>query len=76
MWSVMSREQNARQSHNTETGNRAFESVAEFRYLGRTATNEDCIYIELRADGTQVCLVPLATDLVYSLSQSVVFMRV
>jgi hypothetical protein len=67
MWSVMSREQNAEHSHNIETGNRPCKSVADFRYLGRTVTNEDCIYEELRADLIRVCLLPLDTDLVYSL---------
>ena len=39
----MSREQNAGHSHNIETGNRPVKSVADFRYLGRTVTNEDRI---------------------------------
>jgi hypothetical protein len=47
MRSVMSREQNAGHSHNIETGNRPVKSVADFKYLGRTVTNEDCIYEEL-----------------------------
>ena len=48
MWSDISRKQNTGHSYNTETGNRPVKSVADFRYLGRTVTNEDCIYEELR----------------------------
>jgi hypothetical protein len=33
---VMSRDQNAGRSHNTNTDNSPFESVEEFRYLGTT----------------------------------------
>jgi hypothetical protein len=33
---VMSRDQNARQSHYTKTDNRSFEMVEEFKYLGTT----------------------------------------
>jgi hypothetical protein len=68
MWSVMSRERNAGHSHNVKTGNRPVKSVANCRYLGITVTNEDDIYEELRRDLIRVCLVPLSTDLVYSLS--------
>ena len=64
----MSREQNAGHSHNVKTGNRPVKSVANFRYLGITVTNEDGIYEELRTNLIRVCLVPLGADLVYSLS--------
>jgi len=68
MWSVMFREQNAGHFHKLETDNRPVKSVADLRYLGRTVTNDDCIYEELRADLIRVCLLTLGTDLVYSLS--------
>jgi hypothetical protein len=68
MRSVMSREQNAGHSHNIETGNRPVKSVADFRYLGRIVTNEDCMCEELMTDLIRVCWLPLGTDLVYSLS--------
>jgi hypothetical protein len=33
---LLSHHQNAGQNHDIETGNRCFENVAQFRYLGRT----------------------------------------
>jgi hypothetical protein len=36
----LSRHQNAGQNHDIKTGNRWFENVAHFRYLGTTITNE------------------------------------
>jgi hypothetical protein len=36
--------QNSGQNHNLKTVNKALENVAEFIYLGRTVTNQNCIY--------------------------------
>ena len=47
---VMSRDQNAGQSHNMRTDNRSFERVEEFKYLGTTLTNQNSIQEKLRAD--------------------------
>jgi hypothetical protein len=38
---LLSRHQNARQNHDIKTGNRCFENVAQFRYLGITVTNQN-----------------------------------
>ena len=38
---VMSRDQNAGQSHNKEIDNSSFERVEEFRYLGTALTNQN-----------------------------------
>jgi hypothetical protein len=40
--------QNAGQNHDTKTGNRCFENVAEFTYLGTTVTNENLIQEEIK----------------------------
>jgi hypothetical protein len=40
---VTSRHQNAGQNHDIKIGNRCFENVAEFRYLGTTITNQNLI---------------------------------
>jgi hypothetical protein len=39
----MSRDQNAEQNHNTETGNNSFESVEQVKYLGTNLTNQNFI---------------------------------
>ena len=40
---VMSRDQNARRSHNMKADNRAFERMEEFKYMGKTNTNQNSI---------------------------------
>jgi hypothetical protein len=46
---VMSRDQNARRSHNIKTENSCFERVEEFRYLGTTLTNQNFIQEEIKS---------------------------
>jgi len=41
----MSRDQNAGQSHNIKTDNRSFETVEEFKYLGRNAFTLDLVNV-------------------------------
>jgi hypothetical protein len=47
---LLSRPQNAGQNHDIKIGNRCFENVSLFRYLGTTITNQNLIQeeIELR----------------------------
>jgi hypothetical protein len=40
---LLSRHQNAGQTHDIKIANRCFDNVAEFRYLGMTATNQNLI---------------------------------
>jgi hypothetical protein len=47
---LLSRHQNARQNHYIKIGNRYFENVAQFRYLGVTVTNQNLIREEIRGD--------------------------
>jgi hypothetical protein len=44
----MSHHQNAGQNHKIKAANRCFENVAQFRYLGRTVTNQNLIQEEIK----------------------------
>ena len=45
----MSRDQNARRSHSMKTDNSSIERVEEFKYLGTTLTNKNCIQEEIKS---------------------------
>jgi hypothetical protein len=45
---VMSRDQNAKQSHNINSDNYCLESVEEFKYLGTILTNQNSIREEIK----------------------------
>jgi ribosomal protein S2 len=45
---LLSRNQNAGQSHDVKIANKCFENVAKFRYLGRTITNQNLIQEEIK----------------------------
>jgi hypothetical protein len=45
---VVSRHQNVRQIHSLLTVNVFFENVPKFKYLGTTATNQNCIHEEMK----------------------------
>jgi hypothetical protein len=45
---LLSRHQNAGKNHNTKTGDRSFENVAQFKYLGTTVTNQNLIQKEIK----------------------------
>jgi hypothetical protein len=44
---ALSRHQNAGQNHGMKKGNRCFENMAQFKYLGKTITNEILIQEEI-----------------------------
>ena len=46
---VMSGDQNAGLSQNIKTDNRSFERVEEFKYLGKTLTNQNSIQKEIKS---------------------------
>jgi hypothetical protein len=48
-YTVMSRDQNAGQSKNTQIGNKSFETVEYFKYLGATLTNQNSIHKEIKS---------------------------
>jgi hypothetical protein len=45
---LLSRDQNAGQNHDTKIGNRYFENVEQFSYLGTTITNQNLIHEEIK----------------------------
>ena len=45
---VISRDQNARQNGNIQLGNRSFETVEQFKYLGTTLTKKNSIHEEVK----------------------------
>jgi len=46
---VMSRDQKAGRSHNMKTDNSCFERVEEFKYLGKTLTNQNSLQEEIKS---------------------------
>jgi hypothetical protein len=45
---LLSYHQNARQNYDIEIGDRSFENVAQFKYLGMTVTNQNFIQEEIK----------------------------
>jgi len=45
---VMSRDQNAGQSHNINTDNKSFERVEQFKYMGTNLMNQNSIQEEIK----------------------------
>jgi hypothetical protein len=46
---VMSRDQNAGQNRYIQVGNKSFETVKQFKYLGTTLTNQNSIHKEIKS---------------------------
>jgi hypothetical protein len=46
---LVSRCQKAGQSQSIKIGNRSFESMANFKYLGTTITNHNCVHEEIKS---------------------------
>jgi hypothetical protein len=47
---LMSRSQKIGQKHSVKMGNRSFEYVAKFKYLGTTLIDQNCMHERLTAD--------------------------
>jgi ribosomal protein S2 len=46
---VISQDQHAGQNHSIKVGNKSFERVGQFRYLGTTLTNQNSIHEEIKS---------------------------
>jgi hypothetical protein len=46
---LVSRRQTAEQRQSIKAGNRSFEDVAKFKYLGTTLTDQNCIHEEIKS---------------------------
>jgi hypothetical protein len=46
---LVSRCQNAEQRQSIKMGNRSFDSVAKYKYLGTTLTDQNCIHEEIKS---------------------------
>jgi hypothetical protein len=46
----VSRDQNAGRNGNIQIGNRSFENVEQFKYLGTTVTNQNSIHEEIKSN--------------------------
>ena len=49
MYMVMSRDQNAGRNHSVRIDNSTFERVEEFKYLGKSLTNQNSIFKEIKS---------------------------
>jgi hypothetical protein len=47
-YKLLSRHQNAGQNHDIKVGDRSYENVAQFKYLGTTVTNQNLIGEEIK----------------------------
>jgi hypothetical protein len=45
---LLSHQQKAGKNHEIKVANRSFENVAQFKYLGRTVTNQNCVKDEIK----------------------------
>jgi hypothetical protein len=45
---LVSRDQNAGQNREVQIGNRSFENVSQFKYLGKTVTNQNLLQEEIK----------------------------
>ena len=64
----MSRDQHAERSHDISGGNKSFETVKQFKYMGTTLTNQNSIHEEtesrrshemLAVIGGRICSLPV-----------------
>jgi hypothetical protein len=63
MYMLLSRHQKAGQNHDIKIGNRSFENVARFTYLGTTVTNHILIQEEVKKENEfQQCFFPLSPE--------------
>jgi hypothetical protein len=66
---LLSRHRNAGQNHDihVKIGNRCFENVVQFRYLGTTITNQNLFRRKLREIELGYCLLPFSPEMFSSL---------
>jgi hypothetical protein len=61
-YTVMPRDQNVRQNGNMQIGNKSFETVEQFKYLGTTLTNQNSIYGEIKSRMKSECLLSFCAE--------------
>jgi hypothetical protein len=60
---VLSRHQNAGQSHTLLIKNKSFKNLAKFKYLRKTVSHQDCIHEEIKEQNTfGECLLPFCSE--------------
>jgi hypothetical protein len=75
---LLSRHQNAGQNHDIKIGNKCFENVSQFRYLGKTITNQNLIQEEIkrRLNSCNACYHSVQNLLSYRLLSKTIKIRI
>jgi hypothetical protein len=59
---LVSHDKNAGQNQDMKIGNRSFENVSQFKYLGTRVTNQNLIQEEIKRDCILKCMLPFGPE--------------